>query len=270
MGLREEHRGSVSSGRSLEAGTRVSSKSSLASPASLRHGLDVGAHRVSSTVSLESERYYSAEEEVVSSSENEGTSSLLDSSILSSGGSVERSMLTILEQKKGENKDGTLKGSGTHDSGGNSDEQKTYDKDGTLRPDRPHKTYIEDCSDEEEDDGLSSVTSSTSTLSYTSAPSEQNYDSDETTEDFTLVHLHTHMNQPITSSPLLLNCYMRHLSQFQCHDWLSPGPSHTIYPLKKGLRSVQSEYSLSSASHSMYSATSSWMPHFTKVCFVLR
>ena len=252
----------------MEVGALFSSKSSLASPVSLRHSLEQGGRRVNSTVSLESERYYSAEEEVVSSSENVA---LCDDTVLFLQDSVDVSKATVLEKTRGEDKDGTLK---SRDSrrGGDSDGRKlTDDKDVTLRPKNSYrKPFMEDCDDDDADDdyNVSSATSSsssTSTLSYTSAPSEQDFDSDETPEDFTLVHLHTHLNQPITHSPLLLNCYMRHLSQFQCHDWLCPGPSHTIYPIKKGLRSVQSEYSLSSASHSMYSATSSWMPHFTKV-----
>jgi hypothetical protein len=149
---------------------------------------------------------------------------------------------------------------------GNADTLKRKEKDAdTLTRDRvSEKPTVEDCEDED-DESSSTTSSSTSTLSYMSAPSEQDFDSDEIGEDLTLIHLHTHMNQPICSSPLLLNCYMRHLSQFHCADWMSVGPLHTIYPMKKGLRSVQSEYSLSSASHSMYSATSSWLPHFTKV-----
>ncbi|KAL8603413.1 hypothetical protein ACOMHN_053080 [Nucella lapillus] len=253
------------SGGRADYRSSLSSKSSLASPGSVRHSLVSRAGRVSSCMSLESEQYYSAEEEVISSSENDGGSMILEDSMFSSPGPLDVTMVTVRE-RRGREKDGTLK---SKDSKGVDYHNLSEDRDATLRAtDTSGKPLIEDCDDEDDgdDDKVSSATSSScSTLSYTSAPSEQDFDSDEIPEDFTLVHLHTHMNQPITNSPLLLNCYMRHLSQFQCHDWLSPGPTHSIYPIKKGLRSVQSEYSLSSASHSMYSATSSWMPHFTKV-----
>ena len=200
---------------------------------------------------------------MVSSLENVAANSLDEDVAVLSQDSVDVSKVAA-------DKDGTLK-SRDFRRGIDSDGQKpTEDKDATLHLNEgSRKPFMEDCDDEDDDDyRVSSATSSSSTLSYTSAPSEQDFDSDEIPEDFTLVHLHTHLNQPITHSPLLLNCYMRHLSQFQCHDWLCPGPMHTIYPIKKGLRSVQSEYSLSSATHSMYSATSSWMPHFTKVSCV--
>ncbi|XP_076446239.1 bridge-like lipid transfer protein family member 1 isoform X6 [Babylonia areolata] len=270
-GVRVDYRNSISSGRSSEICTRFSSKSSLASPVSLRHGF-VGAERVSSSISLESEQYFSAEEEALASSENECASAILESTVLASPGCLDATMMAVLEKERSPDKDGTLKSKDSKYSEFSNYQSLSDDRDSTLRAsDRSTKPLIEDCDDDHDDndgddDRVSSASSSScSTLSYTSAPSEQDFDSDEIPEDFTLVHLHTHMNQPITNSPLLLNCYMRHLSQFQCHDWLSPGPTHTIYPIKKGLRSVQSEYSLSSASHSMYSATSSWMPHFTKV-----
>ena len=220
-------------------------------------------------MSLESERYYSAEEDVVGSSlENVAVNSLDGDLTVFSQDSDDASKVTV-------EKDSTLKSRDLKGVAVGDGRKLFVDRDATLRSnDRPQKPFMEECDDDDDDDDdykvssattSSSSSSSSSTLSYTSAPSEQDFDSDEIPEDFTLVHLHTHLNQPITHSPLLLNCYMRHLSQFQCHDWLCPGPVHTIYPIRKGLRSVQSEYSLSSATHSMYSATSSWMPHFTKV-----
>lgn len=271
--------GSDGSGRSLEGvQTRFSSKSSLASPVSLRHAIG----KVNSTVSLESDKYFSAEEEVVNNSENEGQNSYSDI-IVSSQDSLEISMLTMMERDPEKNIDYLSDRNETPKPRNNtlkyeektpvrrkevSQERKLVEKKG----DRTLCTEGGELGSNNDDNlnillnsssSLSSVSSST--LSYTSAPSEQGSDSEEILEDLTLVHLRTQMNQPITQSPLLLNCYVRHLSQFHCQDWTCPGPGQHIYPLKKGLRSVQSEYSLSSASHSLYSACSSWMPHFQKV-----
>ena len=53
---------------------------------------------------------------------------------------------------------------------------------------------------------------------------------------------------------------------FITQDWCSSAPQLAVYASRfPGLNSVQSEYSLSSAGHSVYSAGAAWMPHFFKV-----
>lgn len=282
VGLQSDHRGSISSGRSLEGvHTRFSSKSSLASPVSLRHALDMGSSRVNSSVSLESERYYSAEEDTTFSSEIEGPTSLCTNSTSSQEFS-HPVMLTVFDNGMRDDQDGiqkirdkalskevflTLQENRTLQDRDRTLQNRDQFLDGTEESiekaqDSFFKTPVAEGKDEDDDFATSSTTSST--LSYASAPSELDPDLDEVPEDFTLVHLHKHMNQPITQSPLLLNCYVRHLSHFLCQDWTCAGPAHSLCPSRKSLRSVHSEYSLSSASHSVYSNTSSWMPHFQK------
>ncbi|XP_055893241.1 bridge-like lipid transfer protein family member 1 isoform X2 [Biomphalaria glabrata] len=116
----------------------------------------------------------------------------------------------------------------------------------------------------------SSVSSLASTLSYCSATSDNDsemLDSQVDPEELIdMINLHSHMNLPITQSPLLLSCYSQHLSHYICQDWTSSAPWNAVYTSRiHGLNSVQSEYSLSSAGHSVYSAGVAWTPHFVKV-----
>ncbi|CAL1545950.1 unnamed protein product, partial [Lymnaea stagnalis] len=116
----------------------------------------------------------------------------------------------------------------------------------------------------------SSVSSIASTLSYCSATSDNDSDLLDSQADpeelIDMINLHSHMNLPITESPLLLSCYSQHLSHYYCQDWISSAPWSAVYASRlHGLNSVQSEYSLSSAGHSIYSAGVAWTPHFYKV-----
>ncbi|KAH9519850.1 hypothetical protein Btru_071066, partial [Bulinus truncatus] len=116
----------------------------------------------------------------------------------------------------------------------------------------------------------SSMSSLTSTLSYCSATSDNDSDLLDSQVDpeelIDMINLHSHMNLPITQSPLLLSCYSQHLSHYVCQDWSSSAPWNAVYTSRlHGLNSVQSEYSLSSAGHSVYSAGMAWTPHFVKV-----
>ncbi|XP_035828649.1 transmembrane protein KIAA1109 homolog isoform X2 [Aplysia californica] len=117
----------------------------------------------------------------------------------------------------------------------------------------------------------SSVSSEDSTLSYCSALTDHDSELtgsevDEEEELLDMINLHSHMDLPITESPLLLSCYSQHLSHYYCQDWASTGPQLAVYSGRgQGLTSVQSEYSLSSAGHSIYSAGAAWTPHFLKV-----
>ncbi|XP_046402633.1 transmembrane protein KIAA1109 isoform X3 [Ischnura elegans] len=63
------------------------------------------------------------------------------------------------------------------------------------------------------DSGLdsSSDSQSVSSTSFISAVSSQ--------EDMTLVNLHMQVNKPIIDSPLLMSCYVNHLSQVKCSNW---------------------------------------------------
>ena len=38
------------------------------------------------------------------------------------------------------------------------------------------------------------------------------------------VDLHGQINQPITRSPLLMSCYISHMTQLNCTHWSSPPP----------------------------------------------
>lgn len=60
--------------------------------------------------------------------------------------------------------------------------------------------------------------------------------------------------------------YLLFLSCVPMQDWCSSAPQTAVYNTRiQGLNSVQSEYSLSSAGHSIYSAGAAWTPHFSKV-----
>ncbi|XP_059164299.1 bridge-like lipid transfer protein family member 1 [Physella acuta] len=116
----------------------------------------------------------------------------------------------------------------------------------------------------------SSISSLASTLSYCSATSDNDSELTDCHVDpeelIDMINLHSHMNLPITESPLLLSCYSQHLSHYYCQDWCSSAPWTAVYASRlHGLNSVQSEYSLSSAGHSIYSAGAAWTPHFFRV-----
>ncbi|BFZ14882.1 hypothetical protein BsWGS_17921 [Bradybaena similaris] len=113
---------------------------------------------------------------------------------------------------------------------------------------------------------LSSLESTLSFCSVTSVNDSDLSDTEDPGELIDMINLHSHMNLPITESPLLLSCYSQHLSHYYCQDWCSSAPQMAVYTTRfHGLNSVQSEYSLSSAGHSIYSAGSAWTPHFLKV-----
>ncbi|KAG8228088.1 hypothetical protein J437_LFUL000087, partial [Ladona fulva] len=73
----------------------------------------------------------------------------------------------------------------------------------------------------------SSDSHSVSSTSFISAVSSQ--------EDMTLVNLHMQVNKPIIDSPLLMSCYVNHLSQVKCTNWsqcsLPPGCDAFSVPL---------------------------------------
>ncbi|KAF8784884.1 Transmembrane protein KIAA1109 like protein [Argiope bruennichi] len=61
-----------------------------------------------------------------------------------------------------------------------------------------------------------SDSNSISSTSFLSAMSSQ--------EDIALVDLHNQMDKPIIESPLLMSCYMAHMTQLQCYQWVQPPP----------------------------------------------
>ena len=107
--------------------------------------------------------------------------------------------------------------------------------------------------------------SDSSSDTFESAPSEQNSDFGDETIDFSFVDLHSQMNKSIAKSPLLLSCYSSHLAQYSCNNWVTPSAHSHMYAGKRFSQSFHSQFSLSSASHSVFSTSHSWIPHFMKV-----
>ncbi|XP_050415172.1 bridge-like lipid transfer protein family member 1 [Patella vulgata] len=221
--------GRLGSRTSFSSVNKSSSKTSLPSPISV-HSTD-GITRMTSTVSLESQQYYSAEEDLTSSEQD----SVVHFSVFDDDHSLDSA-------------NSFIQSSPSSDKGENNNSMATTVLEQTVRMNKSDTTL---------------ESSSSSTLSYESAGS---VNSAEGQEEFSLVDLHNQMNQPITSSALLLSCYSNHLSHYHCNDWVTAPPSANLSSSSsRGMKSVYSEYSLSSASHSVYGSGSTWLPHFTKV-----
>ncbi|XP_071088521.1 bridge-like lipid transfer protein family member 1 [Haliotis cracherodii] len=215
----------------------TTSKSSIPSPVPIHRiaGSATAMDKLMSTVSLESDRYYSAEEDVLSLSEADSQQQY-------------HSLLSEITDSPNSPCFDIPGFSFGHD--------KTIDA--TVLEQKGYHPNMNDL------DYASSASSSTSTLSYTSAPTDHESEtmSGEAPEEFSLIDLHSQMNQPITKSPLLLSRYSSHLSHYNCHDWVAPPPIHSA---GKSIHSLQSEHSLSSASQSVYGSAALWIPHFSKV-----
>ncbi|XP_036364401.1 transmembrane protein KIAA1109 homolog isoform X4 [Octopus sinensis] len=116
-----------------------------------------------------------------------------------------------------------------------------------------------------------SSTSSSSTLSFMSAiSSPDDITSNIVLEDLSMVDLHGQMNQPITKSPVLMSCYLNHLTHMHCTDWAAPSPfatTHTKSASFKGLKQDTSFFSHSSLTYApcRFYPKQSWVPHFSKV-----
>lgn len=93
-----------------------------------------------------------------------------------------------------------------------------------------------------------SDSNSVSSTSFLSAVSSQ--------EDIALVDLHNQMDKPIIESPLLMSCYMAHMTQLQCHYWFQHPPLPHLIHQQNDQQSETKEFS-SSRAHS------SWKPKFT-------
>lgn len=181
-----------------------------------------------SIASLESERYYSAEED-----------SLQNTTAMSSG-SFEYSILSS------ESQDQTIRSTETEPSFA------------TVVRKSPRKPF----------EGRQASDSSTdSTVSYESAATDQSEDFDDMDspdflENFSMVDLHGQVNKPITESPILMNCYSGHLTQYDCKDWSSLQPIQGPGEMKLD----QSAYSLSSACQSLqYIHSPACLPHFRRI-----
>ena len=77
----------------------------------------------------------------------------------------------------------------------------------------------------------SSISSSDSTLSYCSALTDHDSEMsgsevDEEEDLLDMINLHSHMDLPITESPLLLSCYSQHLSHYFCQVTFTFKVSH--------------------------------------------
>ena len=137
--------------------------------------------------------------------------------------------------------------------------------DGTLK--------LGDVSIEVANETVIKQSESDSTISYESATSENTGSETETDsmsdegQDFpdnlSLIDLHSQVNKPISESPVLLASYSRHLSQLQCHDWHVPSPDQST---KSGFKHDPSMFSLSSAGQTMqYIHSPACVPHFIRI-----
>ncbi len=91
-------------------------------------------------------------------------------------------------------------------------------------------------------------------------------DDDFTVPDSNLVDLHGQINQPITRSPLLMSCYINHMTQLQCSHWSSPPPLLHLVSKSEQLHADQSVSSihtkLSPSVISDHGPSTAWIPHF--------
>lgn len=182
-------------------------------------------------MSLESERYYSAEEDN------------LENTTAVSGGSIDDSMLSTGSQ------DQTLRLAET-------DMFNETVVPGTVR--RP----VTERQDSESTTGSSSSFESAATDQSDSSDDLDEMDSPEFMENISMVDLHGQVNKPITQSPILMSCYSGHLTQYECKDWSSPQPIQGSGEMKHD----QSAYSLSSACHSLqYIHSPACLPHFKRL-----
>lgn len=101
--------------------------------------------------------------------------------------------------------------------------------------------------------------SSQSSMSFMSADT----DPQEIADDFSMVNLHSQVQNAITKSPVLLPCYSSHMTLLNCSNWMSPVPFPAPY---HSLATEPSYMSISSASQSLCLGKShSCRPHFTKI-----
>ncbi|XP_065930911.1 bridge-like lipid transfer protein family member 1 isoform X5 [Magallana gigas] len=230
---------SISSSPLLEGRRKVSmdlgdvhlartSKSNVSLPSSSK---SLRQEKTFSVVSLESERYYSAEEDN------------LENTTAVSGGSIDDSMLSTGSQ------DQTLRLAET-------DMFNETVVPGTVR--RP----VTERQDSESTTGSSSSFESAATDQSDSSDDLDEMDSPEFMENISMVDLHGQVNKPITQSPILMSCYSGHLTQYECKDWSSPQPIQGSGEMKHD----QSAYSLSSACHSLqYIHSPACLPHFKRL-----
>ena len=91
---------------------------------------------------------------------------------------------------------------------------------------------------------------------------------DVTVQANNLVDLKGQINQPITNSPLLMNCYMNHMTQLQCSHWSAPAPLPHMTS-QQPTNHIAEDPSCSSFSSRMspptngnFSQTPVWIPQF--------
>ena len=91
------------------------------------------------------------------------------------------------------------------------------------------------------------------------------------TNSHNYVDLHGQINQQITKSPLLMSCYINHLTQLHCSHWSSPPPlPHLIIKPQPSGGAGSGQQDASSSFHSKISSpgisdhapTPAWIPHF--------
>lgn len=230
---------SISSSPLLEGRRKVSmdlrdvhlartSKSNVSLPSSSKSQRQ---EKTFSVVSLESERYYSAEEDN------------LENTTVVSGESIDDSMLSTGSQ------DQTLRLAETD----------VFNE--TVVP-RSVRRPVTERQDSESTTGSSSSFESAATDQSDSSDDLDEMDSPEFLENISMVDLHGQVNKPITQSPILMSCYSGHLTQYECKDWSSPQPIQGSGEIKHD----QSAYSLSSACHSLqYIHSPACLPHFKRL-----
>ena len=87
----------------------------------------------------------------------------------------------------------------------------------------------------------------------------------ETPTQANYVDLHGQINQPITKSPLLMTCYVNHLTQLYCSHWSSPPPlPHLVVKPSPMQQDPSSSFhsKMSSSALSDHAPTPAWIPHF--------
>ena len=248
----------------LDVQSKASSRGSLPSPRMRREDM---SDRAFSAVSLESERYYSAEED--SSSTHAKDDSAIDDSDVNVTVVSSDTTVVHLDDSQSEDKNKTL----TFDS-------QSEERNKTSQSEDKNKTLTFDSQSEDKNKTLTgagktviqNMGDSDSTNSYELAPSDQSdldeFDEDldsEIPENFSMVDLHSQVNKPITESPILMSCYSSHMTQFQCNDWSAASPNQQ-YRNKYGMKMDQSAYSLSSVGQSVqYIHSSACVPHFMRL-----
>ena len=102
--------------------------------------------------------------------------------------------------------------------------------------------------------------------------SEEEYDLEpgDDHQSANFVDLRGQVNQPITKSPLLMNCYINHMTQLQCSHWSSPPPLPQHFGKMANIHQEPSTSTIHNHSNNKFSPSvvsdhgpsTAWIPHF--------